>query len=309
MSRNNESVDISVILDAINEAKSSLEDIIYDVQDSDTLEETVNDEVYYSGLDVPYDVLDEEFQEKEEAKKVAVKVLRDSVFEPMMSELKQSIINYVDHTVWYHEDRLGDWMNKVSKYSILQGLVNHSKSERYDLVNRCDYYESFNERVEDVLSELRKTIMLESDGRIVLDSSFKNCDITVHAEESLEALDALYKGEGWIQEFMDTVRKENELSDAEVDNILEYDTEFDDDDEQIHIWKISQTMLEYEYESLQQNLEFTSIMGFDPLQDMVDELIRVQPAKEYEEKLNALLKEKFALVNEKIQELRMDVTW
>ncbi len=200
-------------------------------------------------------------------------------------------------------------MNKVSKYSILQGLVNRSKSERYDLVNRCDYYESFNERVEDVLSELRKTIMLESDGRIVLDSSFKNCDITVHAEESLEALDALYKGEGWIQEFMATVRKENELSDAEVDNILEYDTEFDDDDEQIHIWKISQTMLEYEYESLQQNLEFTSIMGFDPLQDMVDELIRVQPATEYEEKLNSLLKEKFALVNEKIQELRMDVSW
>ena len=309
MSRNNESVDLSAILDAIKEAKNSLEDIIYDIQDSDTLEETVNDEVYYSGLDIPYDALNEEFREKSEAKKLAGKVLRDSVFEPMMSELKQSIINYVDHTVWYHEDRLGDWMNKVSKYSILQGLVNHSKSERYDLVNRCDYYESFNERVEDVLSELRKTIMLESDGRIVLDSSFKNCDITVHAEESLEALDALYKGEGWIQEFMATVRKENELSDAEVDNILEYDTEFDDDDEQIHIWKISQTMLEYEYESLQQNLEFTSIMGFDPLQDMVDELIRVQPAKEYEEKLNSLLKEKFALVNEKIQELSMDVSW
>lgn len=309
MSRNNESVDLSAILDAIKEAKNSLEDIIYDIQDSDTLEETVNDEVYYSGLDIPYDALNEEFREKSEAKKLAGKVLRDSVFEPMMSELKQSIINYVDHTVWYHEDRLGDWMNKVSKYSILQGLVNRSKSERYDLVNRCDYYESFNERVEDVLSELRKTIMLESDGRIVLDSSFKNCDITVHAEESLEALDALYKGEGWIQEFMATVRKENELSDAEVDNILEYDTEFDDDDEQIHIWKISQTMLEYEYESLQQNLEFTSIMGFDPLQDMVDELIRVQPAKEYEEKLNSLLKEKFALVNEKIQELSMDVSW
>ena len=309
MSRNNESVDISAILDAIKEAKNSLEDIIYDIQDSDTLEETVNDEVYYSGLDVPYDVFDEEFREKGEAKKLAVKVLRESVFEAMMSELKQSIINYVDHAVWCHEDRLGDWMNKVSKYGILQCLVNHSKSERYDLVNRCDYYESFNERVEDVLSELRKTIMLESDGRIVLDSSFKNCDITVHAEESLEALDALYKGEGWIQEFMATVRKENELSDAEVDNILEYDTEFDDDDEQIHIWKISQTMLEYEYESLQQNLEFTSIMGFDPLQDMVDELIRVQPAKEYEEKLNALLKERFALVNEKIQELRMDVSW
>lgn len=309
MSRNNESVDLSAILDAIKEAKNSLEDIIYDIQDSDTLEETVNDEVYYSGLDIPYDALNEEFREKSEAKKLAGKVLRDSVFEPMMSELKQSIINYVDHAVWYHEDRLGDWMNKVSKYSILQGLVNRSKSERYDLVNRCDYYESFNERVEDVLSELRKTIMLESDGRIVLDSSFKNCDITVHAEESLEALDALYKGEGWIQEFMATVRKENELSDAEVDNILEYDTEFDDDDEQIHIWKISQTMLEYEYESLQQNLEFTSIMGFDPLQDMVDELIRVQPATEYEEKLNSLLKEKFALVNEKIQELRMDVSW
>ena len=309
MSRNNESVDISAILDAIKEVKSSLEDIIDDIQDSDALEETVNGEVYYSGLDVPYDALDEEFQEKKEAKKLAVKVLRDSVFEPKMSELKQSIINYVDHAVWYYEDRLGDWMNKVSKYSILQGLVNYSKSERFDLVNRCDYYESFNEWVENVLSELRKIIILESDGRIVLDSSFKNCDITVHAEESLEALDELYKGEGWIQEFMDTVRKENELSDAEVDNILEWDTEFDDDDEQIHIWKISKTQLEYEYESLQQNLECTSIMGFDPLEDIVDELIRVKPAKEYEEKLNALLKERFALVNEKIQELRMDVSW
>ena len=104
MSRNNESVDISAILDAIKEAKNSLEDIIYDIQDSDTLEETVNDEVYYSGLDVPYDVFDEEFREKGEAKKLAVKVLRESVFEAMMSELKQSIINYVDHAVWYHED-------------------------------------------------------------------------------------------------------------------------------------------------------------------------------------------------------------
>lgn len=185
MSRNNESVDISAILDAIKEVKSFLEDIIDDIQDSDVLEETVNGEVYYSGLDVPYDALDEEFQEKKEAKKLAVKVLRDSVFEPKMSELKQSIINYVDHAVWYYEDRLGDWMNKVSKYSILQGLVNYSKSERFDLVNRCDYYESFNEWVENVLSELRKIIILESDGRIVLDSSFKNCDITVYAEEIL----------------------------------------------------------------------------------------------------------------------------
>lgn len=88
MSRNNESVDISAILDAIKEAKSSLQDIIDDIQDSDSIEETVNDEVYYSGLDVPYDALDEEFKEKKEAKKVAAKVLRDSVFEPLMSELK-----------------------------------------------------------------------------------------------------------------------------------------------------------------------------------------------------------------------------
>ena len=70
---------------------------------------------------------------------------------------------------------------------------------------------------------------------------------------------------------------------------------------------ISQTMIEYE--SLQQDLEFTSIMGFETLQDMVDDLIRVKPAKEYEEKLEALLRERFALVNEKIQELRMDVSW
>lgn len=33
---------------------------------------------------------------------------------------------------------------------------------------------------------------------------------------------------------MGAVRKENGLSDAEVDNTLEYETEFDDD-EQIHI--------------------------------------------------------------------------
>ena len=64
MSRNNESVDISAILDAIKEAKSSLQDSIDDIQNSDVLEETVNGEVYYSGLDVPYDALDEEFQEK-----------------------------------------------------------------------------------------------------------------------------------------------------------------------------------------------------------------------------------------------------
>lgn len=105
---------------------------------------------------------------------------------------------------------------------------------------------------------------------------------------------------------MGAVRKENGLSDAEVDNTLEYETEFDDD-EQIHIWKISKTQLEYE--SFRQNLEFTSIMGFEPLQDMVDDLIRVKPAKEYKEKLEALLRDRFALVNKKIQELRMDVSW
>ena len=96
---------------------------------------------------------------------------------------------------------------------------------------------------------------------------------------------------------MGAVRKENELSDTEVDNTLEYETEFDD--EQIHIWIISKTQLEYE--SFRQNLEFTSIMGFEPLQDMVDDLIRVQPAKEYEEKLEALLRDRFALVNEKFK--------
>lgn len=31
---------------------------------------------------------------------------------------------------------------------------------------------------------------------------------------------------------MGAVRKENELSDAEVDNTLEYKTEFDDDDDE-----------------------------------------------------------------------------
>ena len=56
-------------------------------------------------------------------------------------------------------------------------------------------------------------------------------------------------------------------------------------------------------------MEFLSIGSFDPLQDMVDDLIRVQPANEYVQKLEALLTERFALVNERIQELRMDVSW
>ena len=65
-------------------------------------------------------------------------------------------------------------------------------------------------------------------------------------------------------------------------------------------------MLGYEYESVQQNIEFYSI---EPLENMVDDLICVKTAKEYKEKLEAFLKERFALVNEKIQELRFDVSW
>ena len=214
--------------------------------------------------------------------------------------------NFVDNAVWYHEDRLGNWMDKVSKYSVLQGIVSRAKSEDYNLEKRHDHYEEFNGRVESVLRRLRKTIMAESDGQIVLDPSFKNCDVTIDAEESLEALDALYNGEGWIQKFMEKIRKEEKLSDSQVDNILECETDYDDDDTEIEIWKISETMLEYEYESVQQNIEFYPV---DQLENMVDDLICVKTAKEYKENLEAFLRERFALLNEKIQELRFDVSW
>lgn len=306
MSRNDANVDMSAILEAIKEAKSALEEIIDDIEDFDTIEETVSDELSFSGPDVSDDVFDEEFEDQEEAEEFANKVLREHVIEPLMYELKECIINYVDNSVWYHEDRLGNWMSKVSKYSVLQGIVSRAKLEDYDLKKRHDYYEKFNDQVEDVLRKLRKTIIAESHGQIELDPFFKNCNVTVDAEESLEGLDVLYNGEGWIQKFVEKIRKENKLSNSQVDNILEWDTEYDDDDTERTIWKISKTMLGYEYESVQQNIEFYSI---EPLENMVDDLICVKTAKEYKEKLEAFLKERFALVNEKIQELRFDVSW
>ena len=309
MSRNDANVDMSAILEAIKEAKSELEDIIDDIEDFDELEESVSDEITFSGLDVSDDVYDEEFEDQDEAEEFASKVLRDHVIEPLMYELKECIINYVDNAVWYHENRLGNWMSKVSKYSVLQGIVSRAKSEDYNLEKRHDHYEKFNDRVESVLRKLRKTIISESDGQIELDPSFKNCNITIDAEESLEALDALYNGEGWIQTFVEKIRKENKLSNSQVDGIVEWDTEYDDDDTERTIWKISETQLEYEYESIQQNIEFYSISGYGPLENMVDDLICVKTAKEYKEKLETFLKERFALVNEKIQELRFDVSW
>ncbi len=306
MSRNDENVDMSAILEAIKEAKNELEDIIDDIEDFDELEESVSDEITFSGLDVSDDVYDEEFEDQDEAEEFASKVLRDHVFEPLMYELKECIINYVDNAVWYHEDRLGNWMSKVSKYSVLQGIVSRAKSEDYNLEKRHDYYEKFNDRVESVLRKLRKTIISESDGQIELDPSFKNCNITIDAEESLEALDALYNGEGWIQKFMEKIRKEEKLSDSQVDGIVEWDTEYDDDDTERTIWKISETQLGYEYESVQQNIEFYPV---DQLENMVDDLICVKTAKEYKENLEAFLRARFALLNEKIQELRFDVSW
>lgn len=309
MSRNDANVDMSAILEAIKEAKSELEDIIDDIEDFDELEESVSDEITFSGLDVSDDVYDEEFEDQDEAEEFASKVLRDHVFEPLMYELKECIINYVDNAVWYHEDRLGNWMSKVSKYSVLQGIVSRAKSEDYNLEKRHDYYEKFNDQVEDVLRKLRKTIISESDGQIELDPSFKNCNVTIDAEESLEALDALFNGEGWIQKFMEKIRKENKLSNSQVDGIVEWDTEYDDDDTERTIWKISETQLGYEYESVQQNIEFYSISGYGPLENMVDDLICVKTAKEYKENLEAFLRERFALLNEKIHELRFDVSW
>lgn len=304
MSRNNESVDISVILDAIKKAKSELKDIIDDIEDFDELEESVSDELTFSGLDVSDDVFDEEFEDQDEAEEFASKVLRDHVIEPLMYELKECIINYVDNAVWHHEDRLGNWMSKVSKYSVLQGIVSCAKSADYNLEKRRDHYEQFNDRVEAVLRKLRKTIISESDGQIELDPSFKNCDVTIDAEESLEALDVLYNGEGWIQKIVEKMRKENKLSNSQVDGILEWGTEYDDDDTEKTIWKISKTQLEYE--SIQQNIEFYPV---DQLENMVDDLICVKTAKKYKENLEAFLRERFALVNEKIQELRFDVSW
>ena len=309
MSRNDANVDMSAILEAIKEAKSELEDIIDDIEEFDELDESVSDELSFSGLDVSDDIYDEEFEDQDEAEEFASKVLRDHVIEPLMYELKECIINYVDNAVWYHEDRLGNWMDKVSKYSVLQGIVSRAKSEDYNLEKRHDHYEKFNDRVESVLRKLRKTLISESDGQIELDPSFKNCNITVDAEESLEALDALYNGEGWIQKFVEKMRKENKLSNSQVDGILEWDTEYDDDDTKRTIWKISETQLGYEYESIQQNIEFYSISGYVPLENMVDDLICVKTAKEYKENLEAFLRERFALLNEKIHELRFDVSW
>lgn len=309
MSRNDTNVDMSAIFEAIKEAKSELEDIIDDIEEFDELDESVSDELSFSGLDVSDDIYDEEFEDQDEAEEFASKVLRDHVIEPLMYELKECIINYVDNAVWYHEDRLGNWMDKVSKYSVLQGIVSRAKSEDYNLEKRHDHYEKFNDRVESVLRKLRKTLISESDGQIELDPSFKNCNITVDAEESLEALDALYNGEGWIQKFVEKMRKENKLSNSQVDGILEWDTEYDDDDTKRTIWKISETQLGYEYESIQQNIEFYSISGYVPLENMVDDLICVKTAKEYKENLEAFLRERFALLNEKIHELRFDVSW
>lgn len=309
MSRKFENVDISAILEAIEEAKEALQDVIFDVENDDELEETVEDELSFSGFDVPYDELEEEFQQMEEANTAAVRVFNTYVYEPLMNELKEALTTFVENSVWYHEERLGNWMSKISKYSILQELVKHAKSNDIQFSDRCDHYDVFNERVEDILNELRKTIMLESDGLIVLDHSFKICNIAVEAEESLQALDSLYKGEGWIREFLIEQRKENEYSEQEIENMVECDTEYLEDDTEQDIYKISEESLESEYETIQQNLEFLSIGSFDPLQDMVDDLIRVQPAKEYVQKLEALLTERFALVNERIQELRMDVSW
>ena len=309
MSRNDTNVDMSAIFEAIKEAKSELEDIIDDIEEFDELDESVSDELSFSGLDVSDDIYDEEFEDQDEAEEFASKVLRDHVIEPLMYELKECIINYVDNAVWYHEDRLGNWMDKVSKYSVLQGIVSRAKSEDYNLEKRHDHYEQFNDQVEAVLRKLRKTIISESDGQIELDPSFKNCNITVDAEESLEALDVLYNGEGWIQKFVEKMRKENKLSNSQVDGILEWDTEYDDDDTERTIWKISETQLGYEYESVQQNIEFYSISGYGPLENMVDDLICVKTAKEYKENLEAFLRERFALLNEKIQELRFDVSW
>ena len=309
MSRNDTNVDMSAIFEAIKEAKSELEDIIDDIEEFDELDESVSDELSFSGLDVSDDIYDEEFEDQDEAEEFASKVLRDHVIEPLMYELKECIINYVDNAVWYHEDRLGNWMDKVSKYSVLQGIVSRAKSEDYNLEKRHDHYEKFNDRVESVLRKLRKTLISESDGQIELDPSFKNCNITVDAEESLEALDALYNGEGWIQKFVEKMRKENKLSNSQVDGILEWDTEYDDDDTKRTIWKISETQLGYEYESIQQNIEFYSISGYVPLENMVDDLICVKTAKEYKENSEAFLRERFALLNEKIHELRFDVSW
>ena len=140
MSRNDANVDMSAILEAIKEAKSELEDIIDDIENFDELEESVSDEITFSGLDVSDDVYDEEFEDQDEAEEFASKVLRDHVIEPLMYELKECIINYVDNAVWYHEDRLGNWMSKVSKYSVLQGIVSHAKSEDYNLEKRHDHY-------------------------------------------------------------------------------------------------------------------------------------------------------------------------
>ena len=50
MSRNDANVDMSAILEAIKEAKSELEDIIDDIEDFDELEESVSDEITFSGL-------------------------------------------------------------------------------------------------------------------------------------------------------------------------------------------------------------------------------------------------------------------
>lgn len=303
MKRNTDIFPFKEVLECISDAKQELAEVIDGIESTKSIEADLEEKIEFSNTNIPQDYLEEVYDTDEEALEESFEVFKEHIYKSIIEDIKRIIKNYVFSTAWIYDKYFGDIDSIKNQYSILKDI--ECKNIETGYTDEQNFYEVHNESIEAILKRLRMELMNITDGQILLDKSFTVCDITIEINESIEELNKLYEGKGWVEEFIN--KWEENYVDLDLDKTLiyshyEYDDVMEEDEYTIDIGCL---------DNLRKGIESTLKYSYnwDNLESYVDRLIRIQPSQEYINQLNIFLESRFNMINDKLKDIRFEVHW
>ena len=306
MKRNTDIFPFKEVLECISDAKKELAEVIDRIENAKSIEADLEDNIEFSNTNIPQEYLEEVYDTDEEALEESFEVFKEYIYKSIIEDIKKIIKNYVFSTAWIYDKYFVDIESIKNQYSILKDIECKNMETGYTGEQKVKYfYEVQNESIETILGRLRMELMNITNGQIVLDKSFTVCDVTIEINESIEELNKLYEGKGWVEEFIN--KWEENYVDLDFDKTLiyshyEYDDVMEEDEYTIDIGCL---------DNLRKGIESTLKYSYnwDNLEGYVDRLIRIQPSQEYIKQLNIFIEKRFNMINDKLKDIRFEVHW
>lgn len=293
------------VLECIKKVKEKLILIIHRAESKAVIKELLADKIEFSIKKIPKEYLEEVYDTDEEAMEEAFELFKEHIFNSFIKDIKKVIKNYAFSTAWRYEKYFGNIESIRNQYSILEDIERKNIETGYVSENKVKYfYEEYNESVEDVLELLRKELMNITNGQVVLDPSFSVCDIVIEIKESIEELNQLYEGKGWVEKFIK--KWESNIDMDFVKAMLFTNYEYDDVMEEDE-YTIDSGCYDCICEDIESTLKYS--YGWDNLEEYVEKLICIQPVDEYINQLEIFLESRFNMINDKLKDIRFEVHW